>query len=110
MCAYQSGKKFFTHDEIVEIVRKNVELYKDESRFADYIVDLALYLVEYAYKKEEAVPQAPESKLSVITASSQKLLKVFRSDEEHETGKVCPFCGAPNFAEAQKCVQCGQMI
>ena len=110
MCAYQSAKQSFTHDEIVEIIRKNVELYKNETRFADYIVDLALYLVEYAYKREEVISQAPESKLSTVTAGSQKLFKVFRTDEGRETGKVCPFCGAPNFVEAKKCVQCGQMI
>jgi len=110
MCAYQSAKQSFTHDEIVEIIRKNVELYKNETHFAEYIVDLALYLVEYAYKREEVIPQAPESKLHIITAGSQKLFKVFRTDEGHETGKVCPFCGAPNFVEAKKCDQCDQVI
>lgn len=44
--AYQAAKETFSRDEILDILRRNVELYRNEPTFVNYIVDLAMYLLE----------------------------------------------------------------
>jgi len=112
MCAYQSAKKSFTRDEIIEILKKNVDLYKNEAGFPSYIVDLALYLVEYGYKREDD-PQPALSDKSMgflSSSSSQKVYKVFRAPSSGDTSKFCPFCGAPLTGDEGKCIQCGNIV
>ena len=110
MCAYQSAKKQFSREEIIEILQKNVDLYKGESNFASYITDLALYLVEYGYKREEESAPPVEKGVSFQGAKSQKVYKVFRAPSTGETAKYCPFCGAPLTSDAVKCYQCGNIL
>jgi hypothetical protein len=111
MCAYQSAKKHFTRDEIIEILKKNVDLYKNESNFPSYIVDLALYLVEFGYKREAEQPVPTEKSINHQTgAKSQKVYKVFRAPSTGDTSKFCPFCGAPLTSDKGKCYQCGNVI
>ncbi len=40
------AKESLTRTEILDILRRNVALYKNEPEFVNYIVDLALYLLE----------------------------------------------------------------
>ena len=47
--AVKAAKPALSKEEIVEILRQNVELYRDEPDFADYLVNLTLYLVDQAY-------------------------------------------------------------
>ena len=110
MCAYQSAKKHFTREEIIEILQKNVELYKNEPHFTSYLVDLAMYLVEYGYKKEEEEPVASEKGMDFYTSGTQKVYKVFRAPPTGETTKFCPFCGAPLIGDPGKCHQCGNVV
>ncbi len=49
---YKKGKQQFTKEEIIEILRRNVNLFKDEDEFVDYIVELALYLVEHRMQSQ----------------------------------------------------------
>ena len=93
MCAYQSAKKHFTREEIIEILNKNVALYKDEPNFASYIVDLAMYLVEYGYKREAEKPVMTEKSINFKPSKSQKVYKVFRAPSTGDTARFCPFCG-----------------
>jgi len=110
MCAYQSAKKHFTREEIIEILQKNSDLYRNEPNFASYIVDLAMYLVEYGYKREQEQPVPLEKNISLPGPKSQKVYKVFRAPSSGETAKYCPFCGAPLTSDATKCYQCGNIL
>ncbi|MGF1572782.1 MAG: hypothetical protein ACFCU1_06900 [Sumerlaeia bacterium] len=47
--AVQPAKSTFSKAEIAEILRENVELFKDEPGFPEYIVNLGLYLMDHAY-------------------------------------------------------------
>ena len=109
--AYQSAKKSFSREEIVEILSKNVELYKNEPNFTSYIVDLALYLVEYGYQRDLENPMITKKNMDYYQpAGSQKVYKVFRAPSSGDTTKFCPFCGAPLTLHAGKCYQCGNII
>lgn len=46
----REGKETFNKDEIIEILKRNVALYKDEKDFVDYIVELAIYLMDRNYE------------------------------------------------------------
>ncbi|GAG37380.1 unnamed protein product, partial [marine sediment metagenome] len=52
MVPYRSAKKKLSKDEIIDIMKRNVDLYKNEPDFVNYIVDLAMYLLENRYAKE----------------------------------------------------------
>ncbi len=109
MCAYHSAKKKFTRKEIVDILKRNVELYNNEPGFASYIVDLAMYLVEYTYEREPDLAAIASQQVSLTSSGSQKVYKVFRSPTDTNTEKRCPFCGAPTFSK-KKCPQCGSIL
>lgn len=47
--AVKAAKEKFTRQDIIDILQQNVLLYKDEPEFVDYIVNLALYLIDQAY-------------------------------------------------------------
>lgn len=108
--AYQSAKKSFSRDEIAEILKKNTELYKDDPNFPNYLADLAIYLVEFAFQRDEDNPALQENKLDIVTATAPKVFKIFRTFGSGDTGKICPFCGAPNPSSANRCDQCGQLL
>lgn len=47
--AIRSARETFSKDDVIEILRRNVTLYKNEPEFVEYIVNLALYLIDQAY-------------------------------------------------------------
>ncbi|MEQ8821956.1 MAG: hypothetical protein RLY93_17110 [Sumerlaeia bacterium] len=47
--AVQNAKEAFSKGDIIDILKQNVSLYKNEPEFVDYIVNLALYLIDQAY-------------------------------------------------------------
>jgi len=47
--AVKAAKEKFTRQDIIDILQQNVVLYKNEPEFVDYIVNLALYLIDQAY-------------------------------------------------------------
>ncbi len=61
--AIKSAKEEFTKEDVIEILRRNVALYKDEREFVEYIVELATYLIDRHYGEErissEAMPLPP---------------------------------------------------
>ena len=110
MCAYQTAKKHFSRDDIIDILNKNVDLYKNEPNFASYIVDLTLYLVEYGYKKPEDQPILDEKNMEFCSSGTRKFYKVFRAPATGDTSRLCPFCGALLNTDSGKCYQCGNFI
>lgn len=53
--------------QIIEILERNVALYKDEENFVRYLVDLAIYLMEYEYDGSDS---ANNTTASMITGST----------------------------------------
>ena len=56
-------KKTLTKEQIIEILRRNARLFKNEPEFIAYIVDLAMYLLENFLNRcrKKALPR-PRSK------------------------------------------------
>jgi rubrerythrin len=126
---YKKGKQQFTKEEIIEILRRNVNLFKDEDEFVDYIVELALYLVEHrmqtqteasdthgparADEKEEVFEkrQEPFQKGSFwnhVSDVRDFLERQVRDASEPMT--VCRICGASVSSKAKICPICGSML
>ncbi len=122
--AFQEAKKKFTKEEIIEILKKNVALYRSEPEFINYIVDLAMYLLECKYEQQiesaegldidsvdnsEAQPHEGEKKDFVLSnGSATKIYKVFRSYSQRSEDYHCHLCGAPTYGK-RKCPNCGNM-
>ncbi len=47
--AVKAAKEGFSKQEIIDILKQNVTLFKNEPEFVEYIVNLALYLIDQAY-------------------------------------------------------------
>lgn len=47
----KQSRQTLSRDEIVEIVKTNTDLFKDQPEFASFITDLALYLLENHYEQ-----------------------------------------------------------
>ena len=101
-------KKTLTKEEILDILRRNARLFKDEPEFVTYIVDLAMYLIEnHLEQGEQKEPSKPPFK-----ASPKEIQDVYRAFERFATGKTptrsCPVCGAPAEGK-QVCPNCDAM-
>lgn len=46
------ARQSFNREEILDIIRRNVALYKDEEGFVDYLTDLSAYLFQYTLDEE----------------------------------------------------------
>ncbi|MCC6548143.1 zinc ribbon domain-containing protein [Candidatus Sumerlaeota bacterium] len=68
------AQEAFDRQEILEILNRNIQLYRDEVGFASYLVDLTMFLLDQHYEKGRISPwEAPEPpsgmrKLSPATA------------------------------------------
>lgn len=62
---YKPAKERFTRQEVVDILKRNVALYRDEDGFVDYLVELTLYLLSNRTSETQqhraAEPTLPES-------------------------------------------------
>jgi len=101
-------RKTLTKDQIIEILRRNARLFKDEPEFVTYIVDLAMFLIESHLEKGE---QKQPSK-ATFKASPEEINDVYRVFAHFATGKTpskaCPVCGAP-VEGRRKCPNCDAM-
>jgi len=59
--AIHSAKESFSREEVLEILRRNVALYKNEPEFVNYIVDLALYLLDSVAQRGETEDDRPSA-------------------------------------------------
>ena len=92
--------KKMNKEQIIEILKTNVGLYKDEPEFVEYIVNLAMYLIEYQKLDEGQKGKIDFSSFEPIEGFQKYLIdKKIRC---HNCGKVydnpgiCPECGAFN--------------
>ncbi len=110
MVPYRSAKKKLSKDEIIDIMKRNVDLYKNEPDFVNYIVDLAMYLLENRYAKEmpDVGEVDTEDKAGQRPKTPLEIYKVFRSYSSVDPSKHCRLCGAPTGGK-MKCPVCGNM-
>lgn len=59
----KTAKNTFSKIDVIDILKQNVVLYKDEPEFVEYIVNLALYLIDQTYLKSGERPSTLESVL-----------------------------------------------
>lgn len=95
-------------EEIIDILKRNVALYKNERDFATYFVDLAVYLFEYHYldvPPEARTKQATGTKVRKKGKLGSKIYRVFKT-YKGDTEKYCNLCGAPT-GGMSRCPNCG---
>lgn len=134
---YKKGKQQFTKEEIIEILRRNVNLFKDEDEFVDYIVELALYLVEHRMQTQTEVSgesvqgaKKPPEQEEVFEKRQEPFRRgsFWRSDADvHDLLqrhlkevppevsaepelRMCRVCGATVPTTAKICPICGSMV
>lgn len=125
---FKKGKQQFTKEEIIEILKRNVNLFKDEDEFVDYIVELALFLVEHRMQTQTEVSEGGPAKQSAQDEVFEKrrepfqrgaglvsdaeihdiLLRHVRGGEPEET--MCRVCGARVPKSAKLCPICGSLV
>lgn len=111
--AVSRPKKAMSKEEIIEILRRNARLFKDEDDFVVYIVDLAMYLIENCL--EDTIEKQPSK--APFKVSQEDMQNVYRVFDRFSTGKTsvsrtpahdCPVCGAPVHGK-RKCPECNSM-
>jgi len=107
--AVTQPRKMLTKEEVIEILRTNARLFKDEPEFVTYIVDLAIYLLQ------RLLEQSVESKTPVpalFKASPKEIKDVYAVFERFASTKsaprTCPICGSAVEGK-RKCPNCDAM-
>jgi len=80
------ARESFTKEEIIDILKRNVTLYKGERDFVDYIVNLAMFLIEQQYSAEGDSIQQEYGSLDADSLSSLTPMPVtgFLPMSEHD--------------------------
>lgn len=68
------ARQSFNREEILDIIRRNVALYKDEEGFVEYLTDLAAYLFQYALD-DESVSALKEDPFQAPTPPGVRLIE-----------------------------------
>ena len=99
--------------EISDILKRNFDLYKDEPNFVDYLVELAIYLIQYQFdpKKEEAPTNSRELEDDIAPAIEAEGARVVSSltnmRPRTSNNRMCPICGIMGTGAGQACPGCG---
>jgi rubrerythrin len=105
-------KKRMNKDQIIEVLRRNARLFKDEPEFVTYIVDLAIYLIENYLESGDADEKAKRVSGATFRASDKELKEMYRLFDRFATGKTpaktCPMCGCAVEGK-RKCPNCDAM-
>lgn len=112
-------RRKLSKSQVIEILERNVGLYKHEDSFVHYLVELGVYLLEYEYdwaESGEAAPAnlrprpedvAPASKS--VQQSGKMISSAINPAASHAVGKRnCPFCGTET-GDAYVCPKCRNM-
>lgn len=123
----QKSREMLSREEIVEILKTNADLFKREPQFADYIVDLALYLIEFHYADlirrqkevraahgnetsfEEEPPIVPEELKKPEQDALATRYRILRTASQVGEMLKCVVCGT-QVAKKGKCPNCGAMV
>jgi hypothetical protein len=100
-------KKRLSKDEVIEILRRNAKLFKNEPEFVTYIVDLAMYLIENFLDQED--PSKTPVPFNVSPKEIKAVHQIFeRFATERFHKRTCPMCGCPTEGK-RKCPNCDAM-
>lgn len=113
------SKQKFTRDEIIEILKRNMSVYREDEKFVQYIVDLATYLVEYrlnlareAERVKEALTEAQSRRQTILSRTYQRDVELhgvlLKHASKPEIKASCRMCGAPVNGR-MVCFHCGNM-
>jgi hypothetical protein len=100
--------------EITDILVRNAELFRNEENFAQYLAELAIYLIRFQYDPRKDDPDAEDSEDSFAGGSTHvrhgfeviyNLHSTFHSERKDE--RKCPFCDTVKPRELKKCPVCG---
>ncbi len=113
------AKQKFTRDEIIDILKRNMPVYRDDDKFVQYIVDLGTYLVEYRLNLAQEAERAQAALTEAQANTRRSLSRTYDRDVEllgvlqkHATKldnkSTCKMCGAPTSGR-HVCFHCGSM-
>jgi hypothetical protein len=116
---FKKGKQKFSKEEIIDILKRNVALFKDEEEFVQYVVDLATYLIEHRIQTSSTTPDPtatdpgsaimPRKDLWRTRERDQELYGVLKKHAPHgQRPANCRMCGAPTRGLVT-CPNCGNM-
>ena len=117
---FKTGKQKFSKDEIIDILKRNISLYRDEEEFVQYVVDLAMYLVEHRqYSTAERVASRPISaddsgplkrRRDALVQTDHDVINKLKKHATRSDARPnnCRMCGAPNSGKVT-CPNCGNM-
>lgn len=100
------ARRKLSRSQVQEILERNSKLYKDEDSFVTYLVDLAIYLLEYEYNWEESYAQPPDHVAELPAQPPKRVADKFtredgteiirlisRPVERRRDPRPCPSCG-----------------
>jgi hypothetical protein len=110
------ARRKLSRSQIQEILERNVKLYRDEESFVPYLLELAIYLLEYEYNWDDSgaqpppnLPQLPEDVEAVggvVDRGDQKIFHKITTSASASSGeRLCPHCGFPT-DDAYVCHNC----
>ncbi len=89
--------------QVAEILERNVQLYKGEESFVHYLIDLALYLLEYEYDWSQSGLEQPRNTTGAGTTTHDKpntnntnprVVSIqSNAGSLKPLKRVCPYCG-----------------
>jgi hypothetical protein len=116
------ARRRLTRAQVQEILERNIKLYKDEESFITYLVDLAIYLLEYEYNWEESYAQPPDHIKAVPAPPPKRVIDRFTREDGTEIIKLvsrpvergreprpCPNCGSI-IQDESICPQCRNVV
>lgn len=119
--------------QVHEILERNIALYKDEESFVTYLVDLAVYLLEFEYdwttseakpppkmiglsdieapKLPDPAPKAPLKKEDRNKVDGAKIYTIITNSigSKQKTEHFCPTCSTP-VGDESVCPKCRNLI
>jgi len=112
------GKQKYTRDELIDILKRNAHVFKDDEAFTQYIIDLATFLVEYRLHvaRETSAPvndpYKPSPKPMWLSRTRERDQELNRVLKKHATPRDpdahCRMCGGPTGGDIT-CPNCGNM-
>jgi hypothetical protein len=116
------GRRKLNKSQIIDILERNVALYKEEENFVHYLVELTVYLMEYEYDwAESAQPKgnttSDSNNLSPISSNTLPPAEAPRGNNIQKgpariqiearalSRHLCPYCGT-NVGELLICPAC----
>ncbi|GEM_PF-2676974 len=106
-----------TRRQVEDILERNVRLYKDEELFIPYLVELAVYLLEYEYDWSESGAEPPPARPAAGTKTAARERGGTLSDSgpilssiarifDSRGGRRCPHCASAISEEDIICPVC----